>query len=343
MGEVSLIGADLAKNVFQVHGAAADGSVVFRKKLSRPQFARFMADQPPCVVAMEACASAPYWAREMAGLGHQVRLIAPPYVKPFVKRQKNDAADAEAVVEAALRPTMRFVEPKRANQQARATVFRAREQFLKQRTEAVNALRSYLYEFGHVAPEGIGYLPHLARVVEDQTSGLPDLVREICRLTLEQIASLTTRIDALKAKIAAMSKEAGMARQLQTMPGVGPIGALAIETFAPPMEQFRRGRDFAAWLGLVPLQRSSGGKPRLGKTSKMGQRDIRRLLVTGAMAVIRWALRRGVPGNPWLARLLERKPPMLAAVALANKMARGIWAMLTRGEDYRDPATVAAA
>ncbi|MFV0302583.1 MAG: transposase, partial [Paracoccus sp. (in: a-proteobacteria)] len=147
----------------------------------------------------------------------------------------------------------------------------------------------------------------------------------------------------LKAKIAAMSKEAGMARQLQTMPGVGPIGALAIETFAPPMEQFRRGRDFAAWLGLVPLQRSSGGKQRLGKTSKMGQRDIRRLLVTGAMAVIRWASRRGAPGNAWLARLLERKPPMLAAVALANKMARGIWAMLTRGEDYRDPAAVAAA
>lgn len=343
MEEVSIIGVDLAKNVFQVHGAAADGSVVFRKKLSRPQFARFMADQPPCVVAMEACASAHHWARELTGLGHEIRLIAPHYVKPFVKRQKNDAADAEAIVEAALRPTMRFVEPKTGEQQARATVFRAREQFIKQRTEAVNALRSYLYEFGHVAPEGIGYLPRLAEAVQDQGSGLPDLVREICRLTLEQITVLTARIDTLKAKITAMSKEAGMARQLQTMPGVGPIGALAIETFAPPMEQFRRGRDFAAWLGLVPLQRSSGGKQRLGKTSKMGQRDIRRLLVTGAMAVIRWALRRGAPGNAWLARLLERKPPMLAAVALANKMARGIWAMLTRSEDYRDPPVASVA
>jgi len=343
MEEVSIIGIDLAKNVFQLHGASADGAVLFRKKLSRPQFARFMAEHPPCIVAMEACAGAHHWAREMTRHGHQVRLIAPHYVKPFVKRQKNDVADAEAIVEAALRPTMRFVEPKTAEQQARAVVFRTREQLLKQRTETINALRAHLYEFGHVAPVGIGYLPRLAEVVDDPKSDLPELARDICRLALEQIGHVTARINALKATIMTMSKEATMPRRLQTMPGVGLIGALAIETFAPPMDQFRRGRDFAAWLGLVPRQHSSGGKQRLGKTSKMGQRDIRRLLITGAMAVIRWAVRRGAPTGSWLARMLERKPPMVVAVALANKMARGIWAMLTRGEDYRDPMIAGAA
>jgi transposase len=196
--------------------------------------------------------------------------------------------------------------------------------FVNQRTEAINALRSHLYEFGYVAPQGIGHLRRLEEVIEDNRTELPPLARDICRLLLEQIAGLTARIDALKGTIDAMSREAETSRRLQTMPGVGPIGALAIETFAPPMDQFRRGRDFASWLGLVPRQNSSGGKQRLGKTSKMGQRDIRRLLITGAMAVVRWALRRGAPRNPWLARMLERKPPMVVAVALANKMARGI-------------------
>ncbi len=340
MEEVSIIGVDLAKNVFQLHGAAADGSVVFRKKLSRPQFARFMADHPACEVAMEACPSAHHWARELTRHGHHVRLIAPHYVKPFLKRQKNDAADAEAIAEAATRPTMRFVEPKSADQQARAVAFRTREQLVKQRTEAVNALRSHLYEFGHVAPEGIGYVRRLERAVEDPDAGIPDLARDICRMLFEQIAHLTDRIKALKARIAAMSDEAEMPRRLQTMPGIGPITALAVETFAPPMEQFRRGRDFAAWLGLVPRQHSSGGKQKLGKTSKMGQRDIRRLLVIGATAVIRWASRRGAPAGSWLARMLERKPIPVVAVALANKMARGIWAMLTRDQDYRGPVLI---
>ncbi len=343
MEEVTIIGVDLAKNVFQVHGAAADGEVVFRKKLARPQFARFMSDHPACEVAMEACPSAHHWARELSAYGHSVRLIAPHYVKPFIKRQKNDAADAEAIAEAATRPTMRFVEPKTAEQQARAVAFRAREQIVKQRTETINALRAHLYEFGHVAPEGVGYIPRLAKVVDDPGSGLPDLARDICRMVLEQIELLTSRLAAVSAKLAAASRAAAIPRQLQTMPGVGPITALAVETFAPPMDQFRRGRDFAAWLGLVPRQHSSGGKQRLGKTSKMGQRDIRRLLVTGAMAVVRWALRRGAPQNPWLVRMLERKPPLVAAFALANKMARGIWAMLTHDEDYRDPVIACAA
>jgi len=342
MGEVTIIGVDLAKNVFQVHGAAADGSVLFRKKLSRPQFMRFMAEQRPCRVAMEACASAHHWARQLARSGHEVRLIAPHYIKPFIKRQKNDAADAEAIVEAALRPTMRFVEPKTSDQQARAIAFRTREQLVKQRTETVNALRSHLYEFGHVAPTGIGFVLRLAKVVEDPDTDMPELALDICRMLLEQIAHLTDRLKALKARIEAMSSEAEMPRRLRTMPGVGPITALAVETFAPPMDQFRRGRDFAAWLGLVPRQHSTGGKQRLGKTSKMGQRDIRRLLITGAMAVIRWATRRGSPKGSWLARMLERKPLSVVAVALANKMARGIWAMLTRDEDYRGPVLIGA-
>jgi transposase len=337
MKEIGIIGVDLAKNVFQLHGATADGSVLFRKKLSRPQFQRFMAEHPQCLVVMEACGGAHHWARELEGDGHAVKLIAPRYVKPFIKRQKNDAADAEAIVEATLRPTMRYVEPKTADQQARSILFRTREQFVKQRTEAVNALRSHLYEFGYTAPEGIGYLPRLGAVLEDPSSVLPPLARETCRELLDQIAHLTGGINSMEKRIDAIAREGETSRRLQTMPGVGPISALAVETFAPPMEQFKRGRDFAAWLGLVPRQASTGGKQKLGKTLKMGQREIRRLRITGAMAVIRRALRHGSPRNPWLARMLERKSPMLAASALANKMARGIWAVLTRGEDYRGP------
>ena len=212
MEEVSIIGVDLAKNVFQLHGAAADGVVVFRKKLSRLQFARFMTDHPACDVAMEACPSAHHWARDLSAYGHSVRLIAPHYVKPFIKRQKNDAADAEAIVEAAMRPTMRFVEPKTEAQQARAVAFRAREQIVKQRTEAINALRAHLYEFGHVAPEGVGYIPRLAKVVEDPGSGLPDLARDICRMVLEQIELLTSRLTAVSAKLAAASRAAAIPR-----------------------------------------------------------------------------------------------------------------------------------
>lgn len=198
MEKVTIIGVDLAKNVFQLHGAAADGSVVFRKKLSRLQFCKFMASQPACVVAMEACGSSHYWARQMARLGHEPRLIAPAYVKPFVKRQKNDVADAEAIVEAAQRPTMRFVEPKTKEQQSRAIVFRTREQFVNQRTELVNALRAHLYEFGYVAPQGIGHLPRLAEIVEDESADLPDLVRDICSALLDQIDQLSSRLAALK-------------------------------------------------------------------------------------------------------------------------------------------------
>ncbi|TGS81051.1 IS110 family transposase [Mesorhizobium sp. M3A.F.Ca.ET.174.01.1.1] len=341
MQTVTIIGVDLAKSVFQLHGAAADGSVVFRKKLARSQFRKFMASHPPCIIAMEACASSHYWAREMARLGHEPRLIAPRYVKPFVKRQKNDAADAEAIIEAAQRPTMRFVEHKTEEQQSRAILFRTREQLVGQRTELVNALRAHLYEFGYVAPQGIRYLSRLEEIVEDESARVPHLVHDVCRDLLEQIWRMTGRVEALNKKIDVLSKQADTSRRLRTMPGVGAIAALAIETFAPPMETFKRGRDFAAWLGLVPLQNSTGGK-RLGKVSKMGQRDIRRLLVIGAMAVVRWASRKGAREGSWLGRMMAKKPRMLVAIALANKMARGIWAMMTKEENYRDPATVSA-
>lgn len=337
MKNVTIIGIDLAKSVFQLHGAAEDGSVVFRKKLGRAQFKKTMAQQPACLVVMEACATSHYWARVMIELGHEVRLIAPIYVKPFVKRQKNDAADAEAIVEAALRPNMRFVTPKSEDQQARAVVFRAREQLVGQRTQAINALRAHMAEFGFVAPQGIACVGRLADIVEDETTALPPLARDMCRIFLAQIAALNAQIMALQKRIAHLAKQSAVSRQLQTMPGVGPVSAFAVETFSPEMSEFKRGRDFAAWLGLVPKQHSTGGKQRMGRTSMMGQRDIRRLLIIGAMSVIRWAARRGAPKGSWLERMLARKPRMIVAISLANKMARGLWAMLMKNESYKEP------
>jgi transposase len=291
---------------------------------------------------MEACATAHGWGREIGKLGHEVRLIPPLYVKPFVRRQKNDAADAEAIAEAASRPTMRFVAVKSEEQQARSMVFRTRDLLVRQRTQLINALRGHLAEHGVVAPQGPVHVKRLADVIGDETTELPATVREIGRLYLDQIDALSGKIVGLEKQLRAEAARADATRRLQTMPGVGPITAVAIESFAPPMETFRRGRDFAAWLGLVPRQNSTGGKQRLGPTAKMGQRDIRRLLIIGAMAVVRAATRHGAPEGSWLERMLAKKPRMLVAIALANKMARGIWAMMTRQEDYRNPAAVAA-
>lgn len=339
----TMIGVDLAKSVFVLHGASMTGQVKFRKKLSRSQFLQFIADQSPAVVVMEACGSAHYWARQIVELGHEVKLIAPQYVRPFVKRQKNDAADAEAIVIAAQRPEMRFVEPKSQWQQARAVLFRARERLVHQRTELVNALRAVLYEYGHTIPQGIVHLKRIEVLLDEPNSDLPGLVREECRDLLAQICEKTVRIQAKTRRIKEVAAETDTTRRLQTMPGVGPIVALAVEAFAPAMASFKRGRDFAAWLGLVPRQHSSGGKERLGRVSKAGQADIRRLLIIGAMSRLSWLGRRSIAAGSWLARMLGRKPKMLVAVALANKMARAIWAMLTKGEDYSDPALIAAA
>ncbi len=337
----TMIGVDLAKRVFQIHGASTTGQVKFRKKLTREQFRRFMSEQPACIVVFEACGSASYWAREMETLGHDVKLIAPQYVRPFVKRQKNDAADAEAIVIAARQPEMRFVVPKTADQQARAVMFRSRERLVHQRTELVNALRAVLYEYGHVFPTGLIHLKRIEAVLNDPACDLPALIIAEGHDLMAQIAEKTERIDAKTKELKALAAETDTARRLQTMPGVGPLTALAVEAFAPDMAQFKCGRDFAAWLGLVPRQHSSGGKERLGRISKAGQSDIRRLLIIGAMSRLNWLGRRSILEGSWLARMRARKPKILVAIALANKMARQLWAMLMKNEDYRDPALAA--
>jgi transposase len=338
MSEVSTIRLDLAKNVFQVHGANASGAVVFRKKLRRDRVLKFLTAQPACTVAMEACASSHYWGREIAKLGHEVRLIAPDYVKPFVKRQKNDAADAEAICEATQRPTMRFVAVKGEEQQAAAVVFRARDLLVRQRTQIINAIRGHLAEFGMVVAKGPFHVAKLVAAIEDNHTGIPAMARPILHLLAEQLRSLDERVVLLDRELARRAREDAEAKRLATIPGIGPITATALVALAPAAHAFKRGRDFAAWLGLTPLQRSTGGKQKLGKTSRMGERTLRRLLIIGASATVRWAMRKGSTTQPWLARMLNRKPPMLVIVALANKMARIAWALMATGETYRAPA-----
>jgi transposase len=338
MAQAAIIGIDLAKRTFQLHGAAADGAVLFRKKLTRDQVLAFFAGQAPAVVAMEACASAHHWGREIAALGHKVRLVPPIYVKPFVKRQKNDMADAEAITEAASRPTMRFVEVKSAEQQGQGMLFRTRDLLVRQRTQSINALRGHLAEYGLVAPKGPARVELLARAIADETTTPPPMVREIARLLLQQIAELGQKIDALEKDIRRRAPKDAQIARLMTIPGVGAICATAVQAFCPSMSVFRSGRDFAAWVGLTPRQSSTGGKARLGPTSKMGQRDIRRLLIIGASAVVSWAARKGPPEGSWLARMMARKAHMLVVTALANKMARIIWAITVRETSYRNPA-----
>ena len=336
MEHATIIGIDLAKRSFQLHGARADGSVAFRKKLNRDKVLGFVASQPRCIVAMEACASSHHWGREFEKLGHEVKLVPPIYVKPFVKRQKNDAADAEAICEAASRPTMRFVAVKTREQQSQGMLFRTRDLLVRQRTQTINALRGHFAEFGVVAPQGPAHVERLAEAIEDAESGLPGPVRELGALLVVQIAELNEKIAGLERDMRERVREDERTVRLMSIPGIGPLCAMAIQAFAPPLESFRCGRDFAAWLGLVPRQNSTGGKSKLGRISKMGQRDLRRLLVVGAMSTVGWAARRGTK-DPWLARMLERKPRMLVAVALANRRARIAWALMTKNEYYRAP------
>jgi len=341
MEEVSTIGLDLAEHVFQVHGASAAGAVLLRKRLRREKVLSFFAGQPRCRVAMEACASAHYWARAIGELGHEVRLIPPAYVKPFVKRQKNDMADAEAICEAAQRPTMRFVAVKSEAKQAAAVVFRARDLLIAQRTQIINALRGHVGEYGLIAPQGPSHIERLIAQIEDVTSSIPNAARSCLLRLVGALRQLQGEIAELDKEIAARAREDEVARRLMTVPGIGPLIATAIEALAPPVETFRSGRDFAAWIGLTPIQRSTGGKERLGRTSRMGERTLRRLLIFAASAVVRWAKRKGVPPGSWLGRMLARKPPMVVIVALANKNARIAWALLAKGGIYRAPAVVA--
>ena len=341
MTEVSTIGLDLAKAVFQAHGATATGAVAFRKKLRRDQVLAFFSTQVPCVVAMEARASAHYWGRELQKLGHEVRLIAPAYVKPFVKRQKNDAADAEAICEAAQRPIMRFVAVKGEEKQALAVVFRARDTLVGQRTQLINGLRGHMAEYGVLAPQGPVHVERLTAYIEDPGSSLPPSARACLQVLVDTLRSFRERIDRLDAEIAVRAKQDDAARRLVTIPGIGPLIATAMQALAPNLETFRSGRDFAAWVGLTPLQKSTGGKSKLGRTSRMGERTLRRLLIIGASGVVRWARRKGVPTGSWLGSMLARKPPMLVMVALANKMARVAWALLSKGGVYQAPAVAA--
>jgi transposase len=341
VGDVSTIGLDIAKSVFQAHGADASGAVVFRKKLGRARLLAFFAAQAPCVVAMEACAGAHHWGRELMRLGHTVQLIPPAYVKPFVKRQKNDEADAEAICEAAQRPTMRFVAVKSREQQASGVVFRARDLLVRQRTQIINGLRGHLAEYGYVAPKGVVYVERLVAEIEDPESELPQAARTSLQAMVRTLDSLEAEIAMLDREIAKRAKEDPVARRLMTIPGIGPVTAAAMVALAPDPATFRCGRDFAAWLGLTPVQKSTGGKQKLGQITKAGERTLRRLLVIGASAVIKQALLRGAPAGSWLAQMLARKPRMLVAVALANKTARIVWALLARGGIYRAPALAA--
>ena len=342
MSEITTIGLDLAKNVFQAHGADALGRLVLRRKLRRDQVLAFFSQLPPCVVAMEACGGAHFWGREIGKLGHEVRLIPPAYVKPFVKRQKNDVADAEAICEAALRPTMRFVPVKSEETQGAAMVFRVRELLIRQRTQAINALRGHLAEFGQIVPQGAANAARLIAIVENQDSDLPADAIATLKVLVAALAHLESEIGQLDAEIARRAKENEVARRLMTVPGIGPLIATALAVLAPPPGTFRKSRDFAAWLGLTPRQHSTGGKQRLGATTKMGERSLRRLLIIGANSVVikRNVHKEAQPGT-WLGSLLMRKPPLLVRVALANKMARIVWALMARGGIYQSPVAAA--
>jgi transposase len=314
---------------------------VLRKRVSRAKLLEFFAAQPRCTVALEACAGAHHWGREIARLGHTVRLIPPAYVKPFVKRQKNDVADAEAICEAAQRPNMRFVPVKDEAQQASAVLFRARDLLVRQRTQCINALRGHLAEYGHVAAQGPAHVKRLVELVEDPTSSLPESARAVLPVLVATLRALDQQIKTLDVEVIRRAKEDPVALRLMTIPGIGPVAATAITALVSVPEGFRSGRDFAAWLGLTPLQKSTGGKQKLGAVSKMGERTLRRLLVIGASSVVRWASLRSAPPGSWLAQMLARKSKMLVTVALANKTARIVWALLVKGGVYRAPAVAA--
>ena len=338
--QVTTIGIDLAKNVFQVHGVDAIEKLVITKKLRRSQVLPLFERLPPCLVGMEACATSHHWARELRALGHDVRLMPASYVKAYVKRNKNDAADAAAICEAVTRPSMRFVPVKTVEQQSALMLHRTRDLLVRQRTQLINAIRAHLAELGLVAARGREGVQSLIALVRDKVSQLPDLARSALQAMLSQLDSLGRQIANIERHLHAQHRVNEVSQRLETIPGIGVIGATAIAATVTDPKVFKSGREFAAWIGLVPRQNSSGGKERLGSISKQGDRYLRRLLVIGATAVIRQA-RTHPDKHPWLLQLLARRPAKVVAVALANKMARIAWAVLARGGTYRAPALAA--
>ena len=342
--QISTIGVDLAKNVFQVHGVDSQGKVVLTRQLRRKQMIEFFCKIPPCLIGMEACATSHYWARELSKLGHTVRMIPASYVKAYVKRSKNDAADAAAICEAVTRPSMRFVPVKTAEQQATLMLHRARDLLIRQRTQLINALRAHLAELGLIAEQGRDGVAKLVAIVSDEGNlqALPTMMRQALQVVLNQLGALQQQIGELDRCIQEQHRASEASRRLESIPGIGVIGATAIAATITDPSVFKTGRDLAAWIGLVPRQNSTGGKERLGGISKQGDRYIRRLLVGGAMAVVQQA-RRHPEKYPWIVKLLAKKPAKLVAVAVANKTARIAWAILTRGGTYRAPALAVAA
>jgi len=338
--EITTIGLDIAKNVFQVHGVDCAGNVVIRRQLRRRQLLPFFKKLPGCLVGIEACATAHHWGRHLIGLGHEVKLMPPHYVRPYVKRGKNDAADAAAICEAVTRPTMRFVAVKRPEQQSVLMLHRTRELLVRQRTMLVNAIRAHMAEFGIVAPVGIPRVKELLAVIADaHDERLPPVARTCLEALARQYLSLHDEITAAEKRIHAWHRSNETSRRLETIPGIGPITASALAASITDPALFKSGRELAAWIGLVPRQNATGGKQRLGRISKQGDHYLRWLLVAGAMSIILHAKRRGTTNLPWLADLMARRPTKVAAVALANKIARMAWVVLMRGETYR-PATL---
>ncbi len=334
--QITTIGLDLAKSIFQGHGVDATGQVIVRRSLRRSQMLPFFAKLPPCLVGIEACGTSHHWARELTKLGHEVRLMPPAYVKPYVKRGKTDAADAEAVCEAVTRPTMRFVPVKSPEQQAALSMHRTRDLLVKQRTQMVNMIRGLLAEFGIDIARGLGRALLMARrIVDGEAPDVPIESAKMVGMLAQQALDIDARLRQIDRDLLVWQRGNDVARRLMTIPGIGPVGATALAASVTDPHQFRSGRQFAAGLGLTPLQKSSGGKERLGRITKMGDKYLRKLLIVGMTSLVSRAKSRPEKIDPRLANLLARKPVRVATVAMANKTARTIWAIMTRGEIYR--------
>src|SRR5258706_11876082 len=343
MQVITTIGLDIAKSVFQVHGVDAAGQVVVRRQLKRRYVLAFFQKLTPCLVGMEACASSHHWSRELQALGHTVRLIPPAYVKPYIKRQKNDAADAEAICEAVTRANMRFVPTKTLEQQSCLMLHRTRHLFIRQQTAVINSIRAHLAEFGIIAAVGRKGVTELLHVVADPSDRrVPEVARACLAALGTQLLSLKQQILEFDQMIMAWHRSNQTSKRLHYIPGVGPMLATALVASVADPRTFRSGRNFSAWIGLVPKQHSSGGKDRLGSISKQGDRYLRSLFVARAPGLIRYAQGYGTQHRPLLTALLGRRPTKVAAIALANKIARMAWAMMARGERYRQPIALAA-